>query len=143
MDTIIERVLFLQGIELFSEIPTEQLAYLAGITEQYTVPKDQVLFTEGEPSQTLYVLVRGEIKLSRSGKPRKQITEPEAIGPWGFFDGNERLMSATCVQDSHFLTINRMEFFDLLEDRVHLSRGLLTYFVKRIRKLTELSDAIV
>lgn len=143
METIIERVIFLQGIELFSEIPTEQLAYLASITGSHTVAKDRVLFKEGELSQTLYMLVSGEIKLSRSGKTRKQITKPEALGPWGFFDGNERLMSATCVIESHFLTINRMEFFELLEDRVHLSRGLLIYFVKRIRKLTELSDFIV
>jgi len=143
MDTTIERVIFLQGIELFADIPSELLAHLAGITKQFVAEKDQYLFREGDPSQSVYLLVGGKVQLTRNNKMKMEITEQEAIGAWGFFDGKERLMTAICKEDSQFLVINRQDFYDLLDDRVHLSKGLLTYFVKRIRKLTDITDAIV
>lgn len=143
MDTTIERVIFLQGIELFADIPSEQLAHLAGITRMQSEDKGRLLFQKGEQSQSLYLLFDGTMELTRDGNLKKEISDPEAIGVWGFFDGGDRLLTATCISECHFLVIDRMEFYDLLEERVHLSRGLLKYFVKRIRKLTEVSDAIV
>ncbi|MFH5833293.1 Crp/Fnr family transcriptional regulator [Halalkalibaculum sp. DA3122] len=143
MDTTIERVIFLQGIELFADIPSEQLAHLAGITQSLAADREHVLFEEGDRSQSLFLLINGKVQLKRNGLLRKELTNSEAIGVWGFFDGGERLTSAVCKEESHFLTINRMDFYDLMEERVNLSQGVLKYFVKRIRKLTELSDAIV
>lgn len=143
METTIERVIFLQGIELFRDIPSEQLAHLAGITESLTADSGEMLFEEGDRSETMYLLVSGTVQLHRNGKLRKELSGHEAIGVWGFFDGGERLVSASCSEESHFLTINRMDFYDLMEDRVNLSRGLLKFFVKRIRKLVEISDAVV
>ncbi|MDZ7659018.1 cyclic nucleotide-binding domain-containing protein [Fodinibius sp.] len=143
METTIERVIFLQGIELFEDISSEQLAHLAGITKSFSADAGQSLFKEGDRSQSMFILINGNVHLLRDGELRKELTESVAIGVWGFFDGEERLMSATCKEESHFLVIDRIDFYDLLEDRVQLSQGLLKYFVKRIRKLTELSDAVV
>ncbi|MEX2604665.1 MAG: cyclic nucleotide-binding domain-containing protein [Gracilimonas sp.] len=143
METTIERVIFLQGIELFEDIPSEQLAHLAGITTLFSADSGQTLFTEDESTHDLYIMIGGVVHLSRNGKIKKKVVEPEAIGPWSFFDGKERLMTANCKQESHFLVISRLDFYDLLEDRVNLARGLISYFVKRIRKLTDTTDAIV
>jgi|AntRauTorcE11897_2_1112592.scaffolds.fasta_scaffold01630_6 CRP-like cAMP-binding protein len=143
MDTTIERVIFLKGIELFSDIPSELLVHLAEISTRFMADKDQDLFKEGDSSQSVYLLFGGQVQLIRNGKSKREISEPEAIGAWGFFDGKERLMTATCKEDSQFLVINRQDFYDLLEEHANLSRGLLNYFVKRIRKLTDITDAIV
>jgi CRP/FNR family cyclic AMP-dependent transcriptional regulator len=143
METTIERVIFLQGIELFADIPSEQLTHLAGITRSVTTDQGETLFEEGDHSQSMYILISGNVHLLRNRMLRKELTESEVIGVWGFFDGKARLVSAICKEESHFLVIDRIDFYDLLEDRVKLSRGLLTYFVKRIRKLTKLSDAVV
>ena len=143
METTIERVIFLQGIELFADVPSEQLAHLAGITRSFTADSNETLFEEGDRSQSMFILINGTVQLFRNGILRKELTESEAIGVWGFFDGEERLVSATCKEESHFLVIDRIDFYDLLEDRVQMSQGLLTYFVKHIRKLIKLSDAVV
>lgn len=143
MKTTIERVIFLQGVELFADIPSEQLAQIAGITEYVTLTKEDILFTKGEKSHHLYLLVEGTVMITRDGDTTKEFNGPEALGVWGFFDDGERLLTITCNTDCQFLRINRLDFFDLLEDRVHLSRGLLKYFVKRIRKLIEVSDEVI
>lgn len=143
MNTTIERVIFLQGIELFSDIPSEQLAQIAGITEYFTLSKDEVLFKKGDKSQHLFLLIDGSVMITRNEKENKYFDGPEALGVWGFFDDGERLLTITCRTDCQFLRIDRLDFFDLLEDRVHLNRGLLKYFVKRIRKLIEVSDEVI
>lgn len=143
METTIERVIFLQRIELFKDIPSEQLAHLAGITHSFVAEKGEHLFEEGDPARSLYLLIDGSVQLTRNGELRKEVNSTDAIGVWGFFDGEDRLMTATSREESHFLKIDRMDFYDLLEERMHLSEGILKYFVKRIRKLVEVSDVIV
>lgn len=143
MKTTIERVIFLQSVELFADIPSEQLAQIAGITDYVTLSKEDVLFKKGDKSQHLYLLIDGTVTITRNGDTKKEFDGPEALGVWGFFDDGDRLLTITCSTDCQFLRIDRLDFFDLLEDRVHLSRGLLKYFVKRIRKLIEVSDEVI
>ncbi|MGM0739119.1 MAG: Crp/Fnr family transcriptional regulator [Bacteroidota bacterium] len=143
MNTTIERVIFLQSIELFADIPSEQLAQIAGITEYFTLSEDEILFKKGDKSQHLFLLIDGSVAIYRNEKENKHFVGPEALGVWGFFDDGDRLMTISCTTECQFLRIDQLDFFDLLEDRVHLSRGLLKYFVKRIRKLIEVSDEVI
>ncbi len=143
MNTIIERVIFLQSIELFSDIPSEQLVHIAGITHSFSMNEGQFLFNKDDKSQHMFLLVDGVVELTRSDERKREFEAPEAIGVWGFFNESNRLMTATCKTDCLFLKIEQLDFFDLLEDRIYLSRGLLKYFVKRIKKLIELTDEVV
>lgn len=143
MDTTIERVIFLQSVELFADIPSEQLAQIAGITDYFTLSKDEVLFEKGDKSQHMFLLIDGSVAITRNNMEDKHFDGPEALGVWGFFDDGDRLMTITCSTECQFLRIEQLDFFDLLEDRVHLSRELLKYFVKRIRKLIEVSDEAI
>jgi len=143
MNTIIERVIFLQSIELFSDIPSEQLVHIAGITHSFSLNEGDILFKKGDKSQHMFLLVDGVVELTRSDERKKNFEAPEAMGVWGFFNESDRLMTATCKTDCYFLKVEQLDFFDLLEDRIYLSRGLLKYFVKRIKKLIELTDEVV
>ena len=143
MNTIIERVIFLQSIELFSDIPSEQLVHIAGITHSFSLKKGAHLFEKGDKSQHMFLLVDGVVELKRSDERKRDFEAPEAMGVWGFFNESDRLMTATCKTDCFFLKLEQLDFFDLLEDRIYLSRGLLKYFVKRIKKLIELTDEVV
>ncbi|MDZ7682731.1 MAG: hypothetical protein U5J63_13710 [Fodinibius sp.] len=64
METTIERVIFLQGIELFADVPSEQLAHLAGITRSFTADPDETLFEEGARSQSMFILINGMSQFS-------------------------------------------------------------------------------
>ena len=46
--TIIERVLLLQGIDLFADVTTEQWSFLATIAEELTFDPGKIIYSEGD-----------------------------------------------------------------------------------------------
>lgn len=137
METTIEKVIHLQRLEMFADIPSEQLAHLAGIAQDMRASKGETLFTEGDSSDSLYILIDGGIVLTREGVGQKEVENDEAFGIGGFFDRKPRLSTATATEDSYLFKIDHADFFDLIEDRVHLSRGLIIFLVGTIRELMD------
>lgn len=140
METTIEKVIHLQRIEMFNDIPSEQLVHLAAIAQDAHASRGEILFSEGDSSNSLFILIDGGISLERENGYQKRIEKDEAFGIWGFFDRNPRLHTAKVTEDSYLLKIDNADFFDLIEDRVHLSRGLIKFLVGKIRELVDQFD---
>ena len=140
MDTIIEKVMLLQNVELFSDVPTEQLSYLADIAESREVEKGDILFKENDPSDALFILASGKIEMVKNDEVIYEINEYEAVGTLGFFDQEPRIFTAKCVENCKMLEIDSTSFFDLLEERIHIARYLLKYFVTRLRHIYDGSN---
>ena len=140
MNTIIEKVIFLQKVELFSDVPTEQLSHLAAVANRISIEKDKYLFRESDPANNLYLIISGRIHVLRDDALLRQLGPYDEIGLLGFFDNAPRAADALTTENTELLKINKVDFFDLLEDRVHLSHGILQYFVKQIRQLLEAID---
>lgn len=68
MLTTVEKVIFLQEIDIFESTTTEDLAHIAAITDEVEFKKDQVVFKEGEFSDALYLVIDGRIRLERENK---------------------------------------------------------------------------
>lgn len=137
MDTTIEKVIHLQRIEMFADIPSEQLAYVASITREVYFEAGDMIYNEGDQAGALYLLIDGEIKVTREEKVTRKVDIDETFGVWGFFDREPRLFTAKALSDSYLLKIRSSDFYDLIEDRVRLSRGLIQYLVSKIRYLIE------
>lgn len=140
MNTIIEKVIFLQNVRLFSDVPTEQLSHLAAVANRLSIEQDRYLFREGEPANNLYLIISGRINVIRNGSVLREVSRYDEVGMLGFFDNAPRAADAKSVDSTELLKINKVDFFDLLEDRVHLSHGILQFFVKQIRQLLEAID---
>jgi len=140
MNTIIEKVIFLQKVRLFSDVPTEQLSHLAAVASRMSVEENSYLFREGEPANNLYLIISGRINVIRNNKVLREAGKYDEVGMLGFFDNAPRAADAKSLENSELLKINKVDFFDLLEDRVHLSHGILQFFVKQIRQLLETID---
>lgn len=137
METTIEKVIHLQRLEMFADIPSEQLAHLAAIAQDARISEGEILFSEGDSSDSLFILIDGGITLEKEGSEATTIERDEAFGIWGFFDRKPRIHTAKATEDSYLLKIDNADFFDLIEDRVHLSRGLIKFLVGKIRDQLE------
>ena len=137
MLTIIEKVIFLQNVEVFTEVPTEDLAYLAAITEEVTYKTGEVIYKEDEPSDAFYLVLEGQVRLHREGKEIMIAHEKKAFGTWTLFDEAPRVVTATPLTDCRLLRIDREDFFDLLADHIQITQGVFKTVVKRLRSLME------
>lgn len=137
MLTVVEKVVLLQNVDVFSEVPSEQLTYLASIAEEIDCLAGDIIFRENEPADALYLVLDGKIGLERDGKEIKQAGSQSAFGTWALFDDETRVVTATVKENSRLLKIDREEFVDLLADNVQVTQGVLKMLVKRVRGIMD------
>ncbi len=137
MRTVIEKVIFLQNVDIFQDVPTEDLAYLAAIAEELSFPKDEVIYREHEPSDSMYLVLEGQVRMHQNDRTIDTKGPKEAFGTWALFDEAPRVVTATTESDCQVLRIDREDFFDLLADHTRITQGIFKAVVQRLRKLLE------
>ena len=137
MLTVIEKVIFLQNVDIFSDVPTEDLAYLAAIAEEVTYQTDENIYIENEPADALYLVLEGSVRLHRDGEQITIANAKEAFGTWALFDEAPRVVTATPQAECLLLRIDREDFFDLLADHVQITQGVFKTVVSRMRGLMQ------
>lgn len=135
MLTILEKVLLLQSVDLFSRVTSEQLSYLAGIAAEVAVPPGQVLYAEGDAPDGLYVVISGSVLMRRSGEEIDRIAPNSALGVWALFDDEARMTTAESLGETRLLFVPREDFYDVLSDHVELVAALFKHLVQRLRKI--------
>jgi CRP-like cAMP-binding protein len=133
--TVVEKVLFLQNVDLLSAARTEDLALLASISEEVLYPRNAWIFKEGQQADGLYVIIRGRVGLSKDGREVVTLGEKEALGAWTLFETESRVMSARATEETLLLKVDREDFYDLLLDYPELGQSILKALVKRLRSL--------
>ena len=133
MDTI-EKVFLLQNVDLLREARSAHLAILASIAEELEVPAGTRVLREGEPTDALYVVVKGAVELRGMGGTLLA-ADGQAFGTWALIDRAPSLVTATCVQPTRVLRIERDDFDDLLSENPELAIGLLQGVARRVRAL--------
>ncbi len=135
MLTILEKVLLLQNVDLFSRVASEDLSHLAGIAAEIEASPGRVLYAEGDPPDGLYVVISGSVLMRRSGEEIDRIAPNAAFGIWALFDDEPRLATAAAVGDTRLLFLPRDDFYDILSDHVEMVEALFKHLVQRLRKI--------
>ena len=134
--TTIERVLLLQNIELFNEVTTEQLSFIAAIGREMEVSAGTVLYRENDAPDGLYVVISGMVAAKRGEEVIDNIGPNGSFGIWAFFDDEPRLASAAAVETSRLRFVAREDFYDVLADHVDIVQAIMKQLVQRLRRLT-------
>lgn len=135
MLSVVEKVILLQNVDVFSEVPAEQLAYLAVIAEELSTEADERIFAEEDPADSMYVVLEGRVRLHRGSVSVTSVGPGEAFGTWALFDEEPRVMGATVEEGGDILRIDRMEFIEVLADNVQITQGVLKAIARRLRAL--------
>lgn len=133
--TVVEKAVFLQGIDTFSQTKTEDLAKIAAIAEEIEYEAGEIVFREKEKGDALFFVVSGEVSLRKRDREIARVYSQGNFGDLALLDNEPREFTAVAVQDSHVLRIGSEEFYELLEDHVEIARAIIKSLTKRIRKL--------
>ncbi|OGQ18641.1 MAG: hypothetical protein A2138_24340 [Deltaproteobacteria bacterium RBG_16_71_12] len=138
-DTLVERLFLLEHVELFEGLPTDDLSAIAALTNELTLPAGAFLYREGETGTQMYVIVEGEVELTRVGRPVMKLRAGQSAGEVTFLDRGPRPLTGRISErgPARLLVIERDAFTDLLADRPGLMHAFLAVLASRIRTLVE------
>ena len=134
----LDKAIRLQKVELFGDMETDMLALAASIAGQIHCPAGTVLFKENGSSDALYIVLGGRVQLTRGSREVFSAGPGETLGNWALFDDQPSVATATCVEESWVLKIEREDFFDLLADHAEMTQKMFKALVKRVRSLLAL-----
>ncbi|MGF1511611.1 MAG: Crp/Fnr family transcriptional regulator [Myxococcota bacterium] len=135
MLTVIEKVILLQNVDIFAEVPSELLAYLAAIAEEVEFPGDHEVYAEDGPSDAMYLVLSGRVRLHRGDVEVTSARAHQAFGTWALFDDEPRLATATTLEPTEALVVRRDDFIDVLADNARVTQAVLRAVVRRLRSL--------
>lgn len=133
--TVVEKVVALQGVEVFKDTPPEQLAVVASIAEEVQLPVGTELSRQDDPPGDMWVLLDGSVSITRDGKKLGELGSGEALGTWALFEDEPQQVTATVSAEARALKIDRWGFDEAIDEHPEISRSLIRQLIRRMRKL--------
>ena len=128
----------LRAIEIFSDLREDQLQWFASNTREYTFASGDVLLHEGDPADTLYVLLDGEIRgrAENAGKdaPGFVIRSGQVTGLLPFSRMTRFPMTARAAAPSWILGLHKDHFQEMIQRIPELLPRLIGVMADRIRE---------
>lgn len=137
MLSTVEKVLFLKSIELFSQIPGEELARIAQIAVEDPKERGEEIFAEGDPGDALYLILDGRVRVHKGDRTVAELSERECFGEMALLDDEARSASVTALEDGRLLKISREDFQEILADDPEIALGVIKVLSRRLRKANE------
>ena len=133
---LIEKVIVLKMVQMFAQTSEELLAEIAAIVEEVEVRKGDVIITKGEKGDSMYVVVRGSVRVFNGDKTVRILGENEIFGELALLDPEPRSASVEAVEDARLFRLDRDTFSQLMAGNVEIVRGVLHVLCERLRAKT-------
>lgn len=133
MLSTVEKVLFLKSIDLFSQIPGEDLAQVALIATEEAREQGEEIFAEGEAGDALYLVLDGKVRVHRGDRQIAELGERECFGEMAILDASPRSATVTAVKDTNLLKISREDFQEIMAEKPEIALGIIKVLSHRLR----------
>jgi len=139
---------YLQKINLFKEMTTEEMGEIASKTRMESVSKRTPIFFPGDPSQQIYLLKEGRVKISRISEEGREVTiallEPgEIFGELEVLGDTSRDTLAEALDDSKICVIGKRLFLDMVSRKPQFSFRLTKLIGFRMQKIESRVEDLV
>lgn len=141
MLSMLDKVIFLKQVALFSNLSVDELGHLAGISQQEQHPEGAVLLRRGEPSPNLYIVIEGNVELSNEtesggGGTIGVLGPKQSFGETSALDGAASSVTAQVIFDEvQLLALHGEQLSRLVRLYPEIGIGLLHATSARVRLL--------
>lgn len=131
----------LQTMALFKGVSSSDLLALISIMKPLSFTAGTVLFEQGTPGDTLYVILSGQVRVFTRDPDGNPITlsihgPGHVVGDFALLDGEPRSASAAAVDNLDVIALNRADFFSFLPDHISIGLAMLRNLTDRVRYIT-------
>ncbi len=137
----LERILLLREVPMFSKLAPEDLEKIAEIAQEQLFASRSLLFREGDPGNTLFIIVSGSVEVSVSAGEKENVIASrgpgEFLGEMAILESMPRSATLRARDDTRVLVIDGDSFNSILLDRPEVAVSVLRHMSGRVRQLGE------
>jgi len=120
----------LSTVHLLRLLSPDELALFANICQPGSALSQQIIFSEGEPGDTLYLLTAGRVQIMKRIAEGQDEMLPivfpgDVFGEMAFMDSTPRSSSAIALDDSEMYLVERQRFDQLMIDKPDMGYKIL------------------
>jgi CRP/FNR family cyclic AMP-dependent transcriptional regulator len=122
---------------IFMEFTESELTGLLELSRPLRYPKDAVIFNQGEPGDTLYLIRTGRVRVRRTDNEGKELILAD-LGPGEIFgeiavmNHSERSAQAVAISDLLLASLHQRQFYDTLIKRPELALKIISLLCRRL-----------
>ncbi len=142
------KIWYLQKTNLFKEMSSDEIKEVDRITVEESVKKKSTIFSPGDPSQKIYILKEGHIKISRVSEEGREVTlallEPgDIFGELEVLQDSPRDTLAEALDDSQLCVIQKEHFLSMIHRKPEYSFRLVKLIGFRLKKIENRVEDLV
>jgi len=120
---------------VFRDLPAEALEAMARAVQPLVVPQHTIIFREGDPGDSLYIINSGRVRIFRKDDEQMEfdLSFPgpgESFGEMALLTGEPRSADVEVLEDAHLLVLSKADFDRILRDFPDTSK----VFFKEMRR---------
>jgi CRP-like cAMP-binding protein len=128
----------LRRIDLFADLTDREADTVLEIMREKTLARGTTVFHQHDSGGGLYLILSGAVKIARTGRDGRDVTvavlgEGNFFGEMSLLDGQPRSASATALQPSRLLVLDREHFQRYVLAQSRIVAKLLRELSKRLR----------
>jgi serine/threonine protein phosphatase PrpC len=136
----------LKTMQLFRYLSYKELVRVSAVTEMVEVKANQVIYSQGELGDSMYVVASGSVILTKGDTKVGELSKGQHFGEMALVDRTSRSLTATASESSRLIALSRRDFHELIKREPNSAVKMLWSFVQvlgaRLRKTTSPGDAL-
>lgn len=134
---LVERVLFLRRVPLFTDLSPQDLVPIATIASEHSYGEGDTIAEQGDPGDEMHIIVTGYVMvILREPGGHQQVlavrSAGDVIGEMAVITSGPRMASLAAKGPVRLLSIGRREFEALLRERPETSLALMRVLCQRL-----------
>ena len=132
----------LRRCALFAKVDDDILALCAATLRIRRYRKNETIFHQGDPGDSLYIIESGSVKIvlpspeGEEGAIIATLSRGDFFGELALLDGAPHSATAVAIEPTESLVLRRDRFEELVETEPQLRRALFSGLVTELRRLT-------
>ena len=123
----------LKRVPLFAGMTDRAIEAISALATEQPVADGEAIVVEGDPGDAFYLLVEGQVDVTRRGESIRRLGTGDFIGEIALVDGRTRTATATAVGPVRTLVVRRDAFLELMDRHPAVRLGILMALTDRIR----------
>lgn len=128
----------IKGIPIFSSLTEKELREIEPLFIEEAIKKDEYIFWEGDPSNWLYVVAEGKVRILKQSVSGKDIileiiSSGDLFGGVAVLDKRPYPASAQAMENSRILKLSRANILKIIDRYATVTLDTVAYMGKRLR----------